>query len=44
MKSGGLTKKAKNILGKILEELKSTEFAEILADCVMILETNQNAL
>ncbi|XP_063916256.1 uncharacterized protein Mtsh isoform X2 [Zophobas morio] len=35
MKSGGLTKKAKNILEKILYELKSTELANLLAECVM---------
>lgn len=36
MKSGGLTKKAKMILEKILYELKGTELAALLAECVMV--------
>jgi hypothetical protein len=36
MKSGGLTKKAKNILEKILFELKATELAGLLSECVMV--------
>nr|XP_008197503.1 PREDICTED: uncharacterized protein LOC100142237 isoform X1 [Tribolium castaneum] len=35
MKSGGLTKKAKTILEKILYELKGTELAGLLTECVM---------
>lgn len=36
-KSGGLTKKAKGVLEKILFELKSTELAVLLSECVMVI-------